>query len=1191
MKRLNHVGIFFLLCVLGLQVSGQEQFVFYVTDGSTNYFLKNNGTAWGNSSTFDPSTCVFNGAIDDNGFYTFTNSGQYLRHAKASSPTTISMSSSNETDPECGEWTIGCYGLLHSSKQYIKGTSDLRYLYLRYGSGWNVNTKLDDPTIIDDSDPTKILLYSATFRYIPVDGHIVYNNHQNYLLETGTYDFSASWLPSYHLLQGYKGINATNYYYWNSSLHDNLPTATTTGYTFNYSLSANSYTSINSTTGELTVTSLPSTIQTITLTITASQGGTVVDTKDITLYLYPANTDILKSGVYGNKVVLYDYEDHNWAYYAGYNDYNETTAANKYNNKYLGKIYNPDPRNVKITYKGGGVSGTSAVAISREANEQQNEMVYYTTLEKFVIGEFTDANTDGVPDDYSASSEWYPYTVIPNPFSKRPRTTGATGTDGFYGFAGWKIISGSEHIQRTSGKPAPEDGVTVLDLDEKIHFIGLNTDYTPNCTSAEIVLEATWAPATVKTGNAAQSFTGGTYETNFLVITSTVTSAITQNSPCTIMGIYPDGTGTMTTINGVSAGTDNVKVEWVNSGTGNWNANGHDFTIGRGVTTTVTGKSNSTFQGLNVHGACQNVVRIESGTFGRVYFHHYTGTATSTDEINMLTIFGCDYDRARAHPEDADDEYTNKLVLFRTDNTGESSYALNRSEGQLYWRGIIKSGKHIGWGPLPSEDGYTAGSAHQFYCGAHKNFGHRCLTLEGGRINGITGGSDGDNVFQNEHRALTVRMKGNACVLGCIVGAASSNMGSGDRVFVITGGKIGGWVAGGANGDEDKGGTTVGNSYIYIGGNVEVDSKLFYSPRTLNHSFGGMVFGAGCGIGAENPSGSMEESTNVVLADNGYVERGIYGGGAYGRTANVSKHLSVDPMNVPANIYILGGHIGGVDGTNDTGEESLEGGVFGGASLNDGCSSNIYIYGGIVEGGIYGGSNASGGMFNDVNVQILGGQVGTATAAANVHGGGLGSGTRVFGSVDVTVGKSGATDGATIYGDVYGGSAEGTVNIDTLNVIPTGSVTNVTLNVGTVNGNVYGGGLGTSAHAADVFGPVQVNVNGGTVDNVFGCNNTKGAPKNTVDVNMTGGLVDECVYGGGNAAAYTAPANETLDVTISGGEVKKNVFGGGLGSSAVVTGNTNVKVIGTSTKVDGNVYGGGSAADVDGNTNVTIGGE
>ena len=245
--------------------------------------------------------------------------------------------------------------------------------------------------------------------------------------------------------------------------------------------------------------------------------------------------------------------------------------------------------------------------------------------------------------------------------------------------------------------------------------------------------------------------------------------------------------------------------------------------------------------------------------------------------------------------------------------------------------------------------------------------------------------------------------------------------------------------------------------------------------------------------------------------------------------------------------------------------------------------------GGWVETGVYGGSNYTGTLEGDVKMVITGGQVGTdASHIGYVHGGGYGQPTIVKGNVDVTLGTRNTTTGVTsgsavVYGDVYGGSALGSVNgtskSNTLH-------TNVTLNAGTINGNLYGGALGSNSVAANVYAPVQVTVNGGEAKNVFGCNNVNGMPQSTVNVLMTGGEVHECVYGGGNAAPYTGDPK----VKMTGGTVDQSVFGGGLGSEATITGNTHVIITGTS-HVKQNVYGGGNGGSVSGQTHVDIGGE
>ena len=85
-----------------------------------------------------------------------------------------------------------------------------------------------------------------------------------------------------------------------------------------------------------------------------------------------------------------------------------------------------------------------------------------------------------------------------------------------------------------------------------------------------------------------------------------------------------------------------------------------------------------------------------------------------------------------------------------------------------------------------------------------------------------------------------------------------------------------------------------------------------------------------------------------------------------------------------------------------------------------------------------------------------------ADIRGNVYGGGEGAATTVTGNVQVNVGSKDYTGNMSvaIWGNVYGGSALGSVNTDTNNT------TLVNLFKGTINGNVFGGGLGQAAVAA-----------------------------------------------------------------------------------------------------------------------------
>lgn len=280
------------------------------------------------------------------------------------------------------------------------------------------------------------------------------------------------------------------------------------------------------------------------------------------------------TGIDGGVVTLNDLEDHNWTYYSGVD---ASVDGGNYNDNYAGKLYSPNPRNVKITYNANG----GAVSI----DESETSFVYFKTLEQ------------------GATAGQYPYTVISNPFSKRP-----TGK----GFGGWKIISGGEYINGYN------NGST-LPLDQEITFVNLPYPST-NCISAEIELEATWVNLNnivrrMNTGDYTYSATGGTYETNILVLKSDHTGTITVNSPCTIMMVEPDGTDNFRddyTFSGyiVPMANGNTKIEFARWRPGNEGINprGRNFTIGRGMVMDGTRRA---LYGTDQREAMNQILKVE----------------------------------------------------------------------------------------------------------------------------------------------------------------------------------------------------------------------------------------------------------------------------------------------------------------------------------------------------------------------------------------------------------------------------------------------------------------------------------------------------------------------------------------------------------------------------------------------------
>ena len=868
---------------------------------------------------------------------------------------------------------------------------------------------------------------------------------------------------------------------------------------------------------------------------------------------------IIFSGVSTTTVTLNDLEDHTWTYYSGVD---ASVDGGNYNTNYLGKIYSPNPRNVKITYNGvNGITGSEiTVRVSTDAGETQNQFVYYKTLEQ--------GNTSGE----------YPYQVISNPFSVRP-STGTGNNKVYYGFAGWKIVSGGEYIKNHSN-------TDVLSLDEEIVFNNLPYSEV-NCTSAEIVFETAWTQANVRTGDNISTMMNnlsstGTYETNFAVLTGNYTTAWTGNKNVTVTSVLPDGSvdyrdQAYTYLNLTLNTGYTVKYEYVhinnNSTTFSMGTGTKTLYIGRGVSNTAAnGVCCNLIQGYDAsiaNGGLTYTLKLESGVYNYLSFiKGYDGSSTTntvTGTVSVKSVLGCDYDRAKNDNAKLKIQQQNVMGWANGNN-----YVLLQSAtaGQEVLNVTMKSGS------LNSNltSAGTADASDCLYLGIAGGYsaGYRIFTMEGGEMWSLAAGICNNTATTN---SIRFRIKG-GLIKGSIYGSAANANSYGYKQMILTGGQVKGWIAGGGNGTSANGGTTTGSSYVYVGGNCRVDSEG--STTNINSSLGGQVFGSGSGVANTTTWGEMLYGTNVVIADNAYIERDVYGGGNFGWTDQT------------ATIYL-------------TGENMSVGKVFGGANQNNGEYVNVYMTGGTVRDGLYGGSNTTGTIAYDVTMHINGGQVGVDNNnRGNIHGGGFGSPTRVTGNVELTLGTTTqTTPGVTVYGDVYGGSALGWVNGISST---TTAHTYVTMNKGYINGSLYGGGLGDDSNPARVYGPVEVTVNGGSIKTtdgtgnngsgaVFGCNNVNGAPQQTVTVDIYGTDYPTAlepfalfaVYGGGNHANY---AGKPI-VTVYGCENSINYVYGGANAAEVI--GTDVTIWGGHI---GYVFGGGNGtvtpADVTGTDGTTV---
>lgn len=420
----------------------------------------------------------------------------------------------------------------------------------------------------------------------------------------------------------------------------------------------------------------------------------------------------------------------------------------------------------------------------------------------------------------------------------------------------------------------------------------------------------------------------------------------------------------------------------------------------------------------------------------------------------------------------------------------------------------------------------------------------------GCKMNGVKGvyiDNENNQIVETPTNSLVLVEGGEHTGVGIFGGCDISGDVSGESRVVVTGGTVGD-AYGGGNGN-----------YDYTSGPYAGLDKPFCNASRIDITGGNATNLFAGGLNGES-------GATTTLIGGGTVTEKVFGGGD--RAGVVIVDTNPDP----------------------------------GITENTTGNSTITMTGGTVLQGIYGGCNATGAIAGNVEMAFTGGTVG-ATGAGNggqIFGGGYGQPTTVAGNVLINFGEDNNTqsDYPLLIGDLYGGSALGSVNTNSAS--PNAVVNTTTINVyngeitGPVTshanpedntyGNVYGGGLGSSSVAALVHGKVYVNIGktgnepSGNLTgkatlincNVFGCNNQKGSPQDDVYVNVyqtahiqgTNTVDDRDfailqVYGGGNVADY-APEDGNEDserkthVYIHGCEnTVKYVYGGGNAADAV----------------------------------------
>lgn len=666
-----------------------------------------------------------------------------------------------------------------------------------------------------------------------------------------------------------------------------------------------------------------------------------------------------------------------------------------------------------------------------------------------------------------------------------------------------------------------------------------------------------------------------TRDTNIVVLRSDISSSISNSKPFTLTSInngtdYRNRATYSIRSSHISAEADltieNITLtaerNYSNSdSTGNSNqssyiyGNWHNLKIGKGIkqysnyitaygviagSNASTGSSGSpTEYKTVVESGFYNTLAATNGSVEE-YTSQWWGDTGARIYVNGLAVYGNDYDRIKGDND--------SLIIYycASGSWGGSVYGSNTTNS-IAIHTNIKSGK-FGTGKYDYSAGiYVGGRAG----GTH--YSAREATIEGGWIYNLIGGPLTDSSKRN-YNDTYINVKGGS--IDMIVGGAGASATYGNRIINLTGGVVNYAVFGGSNGyiGSDTGsyrGTLDGSTFIYVAGTAVVgDDDLINNNTNLFGAESGSVFGIGNGNSDSSKIGTANTS-NIVINGNATIKRNVYGGGNYGA-------VGIDATSsTSTSIKVLGGEISGSlyggGNNNGSGSSSVE------------ATINISIYDGKI-GNVYGGSKTKGTVYGSANVSVLGGNI-----VNDVYGGGEGNNTFVTKNVDVVIGDNSISNELLINGNVYGGSAYGTVNGSEVGTIVSNFDTNVTVNRGTITQSVFGGGKGNNTYTPFVLGNVTVNINGGNIGNVFGGNDAQGSPNGDDFVYLNGGVIGNS-YGGGNNTGQ-----EVTNIYLQGATVN-NLFGGSNKSGTVNTTNVYIK----SGNV-GNVYGGNN---IGGNTDV-----
>lgn len=525
------------------------------------------------------------------------------------------------------------------------------------------------------------------------------------------------------------------------------------------------------------------------------------------------------------------------------------------------------------------------------------------------------------------------------------------------------------------------------------------------------------------------------------------------------------------------------------------------------------------------------VLTITNGTFTNVFGGNneageIKGSITVNIEetgcrpIHITNLYGCGNQAPYATPEGKDDPTINILSCTSIDNVYGGGYGSTA---------VVTGNTQV-------NINMVKGRWSQANSPAETNPYNETGAVKLGTIGHVYGGGYGadvkGNTYVNVGTASTVRFTSLAD------NAETTEVD--ERVKNVEGANITGDVFGGGFGEETN---VTGTAYVNVG-----EKRTTTTPA--------------------DPDAGTEASTSVSYvahdADvaNGNFDGNIYGGSALGTVNNAVVNLYAGKITKE----VFGGGQGCLAQAADNSDPANPIAAVEAQSATITEKATVTLFEANVASAIYGGCNVNGSAAV-TEVNILGGTLGVApdpnatstTVAEVLFGGGKGQLTTT-GTTEVNIGKATTADGdspsttyegaATIYGNMYGGSALGAVGVSSSNE-PTGSATVNLYKATSVTGDVFGDGMGsvTGAGVTARMGSSTVNLEGlDLTGNIYGGCNYNGIVYGTSTVNLKSGSSKD-VFGGGQGELTYVKGNVLVSVGEDGGTkegltINGDVYGG-----------------------------------------------